>query len=76
MVENIQLTKASIAAIEKSVGMTYQEMISRPATDIDHRIEEKYAIKLDYNSKEEDPHIDRCSWICVRSFAAFFTAGR
>ena len=58
MVANIKLTRSSIAAIEKSTGMTYQEMISCPATDIDRRIEEKYDIKLDYNSNAEDLHID------------------
>ena len=57
MIENIKLTNASIAAIEESVGMTYQEMIDCPATEIDRKIEEKYDIKLDYNSKEEDLHI-------------------
>jgi len=57
MVENIKLTNASIAAIEEAVGMTYKEIISCPATDIDRKIEEKYDIKLDYNYNEEDPHI-------------------
>ena len=58
MLANLKLTDASIAAIEKSVGMTYQDMVSCPATDIDRKIEEKYGIKLDYNYKEEDLHID------------------
>jgi hypothetical protein len=57
MVKNIKLTKDSIASIEESVGMTYQEMVNSPATEIDRRIEEKYGIKLDYNYRENDPHI-------------------
>ena len=58
MIENIKLTNASIATIEEAVGMTYLEMVSCPATEIDRKIEEKYGIKLDYNSKEEDPRIN------------------
>jgi len=57
MLSNLKLTDDVIAAIEKSVGMSYQEMVSTPATDIDRRIEEKYGIKLWYNDKEEDLHI-------------------
>ena len=58
MVENIKLTEASISAIEDAVGMTYKEMISSSAVEIDRKIEEKYNTKLEYNSKENDFHID------------------
>jgi len=58
MIQNIQLTEASIAAIEESVGMSYRDMVNSSATDIDRKIEEKYNTKLDYNYREEDLHIN------------------
>ena len=54
MLPNLKLTDASIAAIEASTGIAYQEMIRSSATDIDRKIEMKYRTTLEYNYKEED----------------------
>lgn len=53
----MKLNKASVAAIERTVGMSHRDMVKSSACVIDGNIERKYGSKLSFNIKKGDVRI-------------------